>query len=143
MLDAPESEPPAASPLPRASAPPEVPAEVKEQEIIITLEGRRYRIRGMSKNLGFDALKVNVLASCGELMHVDTLDLYAHRSRKQFAADAARELRLEETLLRHDLGKVLLKLEELQEKQIAEATKPKEKTVKITDAQARRGAGAS
>ncbi len=135
LLDAPESEPPAASPLPRASAPPEVPAEVKEQEIIITLEGRRYRIRGMSKNLGFDALKVNILASCGELMHVDTLDLYAHRSRKQFAADAARELRLEETLLRHDLGKVLLKLEELQEKQIAEATKPKEKTVKITDAQ--------
>jgi hypothetical protein len=41
---------------------------------------------------------------------------------------------LEEKVLKHDLGKVLLKLEELQEKQIAEAMAPKAKS-EISDAQ--------
>jgi DNA primase catalytic core len=140
-LNKPEWEPPAsaealpsASPSPRPSAPPAVPAEIKEQGIVITVEDRRYRIRGMEKNLGFDALRVNLLASRGEALHVDTLDLYGARSRKQFITDAARELCLEEKVLKHDLGKVLLKLEELQEKQIAEAMAPKVKNP-ISDAQ--------
>jgi DNA primase catalytic core len=141
VLDAVEPEPPAsaealppASPSPRPSSPPAVPTEVKEQGIVITVEDRRYRIRGMEKNLGFDALRVNLLASRGEALHVDTLDLYGARSRKQFITDAARELCLEEKVLKHDLGKVLLKLEELQEKQIAEAMAPKVKNA-ISDAQ--------
>jgi DNA primase len=138
---APRPEPPAlaeaaiSSPAPRPSSSPDVPAEIKEQEIIITLEDRRYRIRGMSKNLGFDALKVNLLASRGEALHVDTLDLYGARSRRQFISDAARELCLDEKLLKHDLGRVLLKLEELQEKQITEAIKPQKKAVELSDGQ--------
>jgi DNA primase catalytic core len=133
-IDAPNLESPASSPSPRPSSLPAVPADVKEQEIIITLEDRRYRIRGMDRNLGFDSMKVNLLAARGEALHVDTLDLYGARSRKQFIAEAARELCIEEKTLKHDLGKVLLKLEELQEQQIAEATKPKAKHT-ITDAQ--------
>jgi DNA primase len=133
-IDAAESEPPASSPSPRPSSAPPVPAEVKEQEIIVTLQDRRYRIRGMDRNLGFDSMKVNLLAARGEALHVDTLDLYGARSRKQFISEAARELCIEEKTLKHDLGKVLLKLEELQERQIAEATKPKAKHT-ITDAQ--------
>ena len=78
-IDTPDAEPPLSSPSPRPSSAPAVPADVKEQEIIITLEDRRYRIRGMDRNLGFDSMKVNLLAVRGEALHVDTLDLYGAR----------------------------------------------------------------
>ena len=133
-IDSPDPEPPPSSPAPRPSSQPAVPADVKDQEIIITLEDRRYRIRGMDRNLGFDSMKINLLAARGEALHVDTLDLYGARSRKQFISEASRELCIEEKTLKCDLGKVLLKLEELQERQIAEATKPKAKHT-ITDEQ--------
>jgi len=51
------------------------------------LRSRRYRVRGLEKNLSYEVLKVNVLASSaafdgvggeirGESIHIDTLDLY-------------------------------------------------------------------
>ena len=47
--------------------------------------GRRYRIRGLAKNLAFDVMmKVNVLIDRGEAFHVDTLDLYSVRARNGF-----------------------------------------------------------
>jgi DNA-directed RNA polymerase specialized sigma24 family protein len=117
-------------PLPRESP----PAEVTAGEIVITLGDRRYRVRGLEKNLGFDAMKVNVLASRGDSFHVDTLDLYAARNRKLFISEVARELGAEENTIKTDLGRVLLKLEELQEAQVNEALKPKDKTPALTDA---------
>ena len=46
---------------------------------------RRYRVRGLAKNLSYELLKVNVLVSGktprGEsAFHVDTLDLYVRGS---------------------------------------------------------------
>jgi DNA primase len=122
----------AVPPLPRESP----PAEVSAGEIVITLGdqgGRRYRVRGLEKNLGFDAMKVNVLASRGDSFHVDTLDLYAARNRKLFISEVARELGADENTIKTDLGRVLLKLEELQEAQVNEALKPKDKTPAMSD----------
>ena len=109
-------------PLP-ATVLPEVPkseidAEITEEEVIINLGSRRYRIRGLNKNLSINQLKVNILASTGELIHVDTLDLYTAKNRGQFIKQAAIELEVEEVVIKKDLGKVLLKLESLQEEQI-------------------------
>ena len=59
----------------------DVPAEVRGEEIVITLGDRRYRVRGLGKNLSYDLLKMNLLASRGEGFHVDTLDLYSARQR--------------------------------------------------------------
>jgi DNA primase len=119
-------------PLPRESP----AAEVTAGEIVITLGdqgGRRYRVRGLEKNLGFDAMKVNVLASREDSFHVDTLDLYAARNRKLFISEVARELGADENTIKTDLGRVLLKLEELQEAQVNEALKPKDKTPAMSD----------
>src|SRR5208282_1004491 len=91
--------PSAVPPSPRESP----PAEVTGAEIIITLGDRRYRVRGLEKNLGFDALKVNVLASRGDSFHVDTLDLYAARNRKLFISETSRELGAEENTIKTDL----------------------------------------
>ena len=76
-----------ASPLP--PAPQEIDAEVSGDEVAIQLGHRRYRVRGLSKNLSFDQLKVNVLASTDNGMFVDTFDLYVARHRRQFIAQAA------------------------------------------------------
>jgi hypothetical protein len=46
--------------------------------------------------------------------HVDTLDLYHARSRRAYVKEAADELGASEDELRRDLGRVLLRLEQLQ-----------------------------
>ncbi len=113
-----------ASPLP-AMAPPESVAQVQGEEIVITLGDRRYRIRGLNKNLAFDVLmKVNVLVARGDAFHVDTLDLYSVRARTAFIMQAAVELQVKDDVIRHDLGQVLRQLEALQERTIEKTLEP-------------------
>ncbi len=110
------------SPLP--PAPQAVEAEHDGDEVVMILGHRRYRVRGLAKNLAFDQLKVNILASTDHGMYVDTFDLYVARHRRQFTAQAAIELGVEENTIKKDVGRVLLKLEELQDEQIARAMEP-------------------
>jgi DNA primase len=125
-----------ASPLP-APAAAQIEAQVREEEIVMVLGDRRYRIRGLAKNLAFDVLmKVNVLIDRGEAFHVDTLDLYSVRARSSFITQAAQELQVTEDVIRHDLGRVLRKLEELQERQIEKTLQPAEKPAMPEEEQA-------
>jgi DNA primase len=126
------SKPPPATPAPAAPATPSVPAEVSEQEVVIRLGDRRYRVRGLGKNLSYDVLRVNLLAARGGGFHVDTLDLYVARQRAAYVKPAAEEMRLDERVVKADLGKVLLKLEELQEKQIRRELEPGEERKVLT-----------
>jgi DNA primase catalytic core len=113
----------------------EVPAEIKGDEITIPQGDRRYRVRGLTKNMSYELLKVNVLvhrepgesaSSTNESgFHVDTLDLYSARQRTVFGKQASEELGVKEEVIRRDLGQVLLKLEELQEQQIRKVLEPK------------------
>lgn len=111
------------------------PAESKADEILVTLGDRRYRVRGLAKNMSFDCLRVNLLVSREEGFHVDTLDLYSARHRAAYVKEAAAELRASEETIKRDLGRVLLKLEELQEEQIRSALEPKPKEVPLSDAE--------
>lgn len=113
-----------ASPLP--SAPQDIEADVNGEEVTMQLGHRRYRVRGLSKNLAFDQMKVNVLVTTDHGMYVDTFDLYVARHRRQFVTQAAIELGVEEQTIKKDLGRVLLKLEELQDDQISQMLSPKE-----------------
>ena len=114
-----------ASPLPAVAAP-EIEAQVQGEEIVITLGDRRYRVRGLSKNLAFDVLlKVNVLVARGDDFHVDTLDLYSVRARSAFITQSAVELQVKDEVIRHDLGSVLRQLETLQERNIEKTLEPK------------------
>jgi len=70
-------------------------------------------------------LKINLLVSQGELVHVDTLDLYAARARGGFITQAANELRVREDLIKADLGRVLLQCEALQEQALRAALEVK------------------
>jgi len=125
-----------ASPVPEApSQAAEVPVERRENEVLLSLGDRRYRVRGLERNMSYDQLRVNVLVSLTgtDRYHVDTFNLYSARQRTAFLKQAASELELKEEALKRDLGKVLLKLEELQDEAIRRALEPEETTVSISD----------
>jgi len=126
------SDKPLASPLPPAPAT-DAPLQINGDEIVMTHGDRRYRVRGLAKNLSFDQMKVNVLASRGEQFHVDTIEMYAARQRVLFIKQAAEEMNVKEDVVKRDFGKLLLKLEELQDEQIRKTLEPKEQTVTLTD----------
>jgi DNA primase catalytic core len=133
----PESHSPLAADPPPLATPPatEIPTEVKPEEIVIRLGDRKYRVRGLAKNLSYEQLRVNVLAARAEAFHVDTFDLYAARQRALFIKQAAEELALKEDVIKKDLGTVLLKLEELQDEQIRRTLEPEEKAVVLSEAE--------
>jgi DNA primase len=123
---------PPAPTLPASPVPPgpaaDLPCTVTDAEILFTLgsgnDARRYRVRGLARSLGFEVLKVNLLVSRNDAFYVDTLDLYAARQRQSYLAHAAIELQVAEDILKADLGRVLLKLEALQEAAVREALTP-------------------
>jgi len=115
-------EPLPASPMPETAR--ELPMEIKDNEVTLALgEGagaRRYRVRGLAKNLAVDVLKVNLMVACGDAFHVDTLDLYSAKQRAAYIVQAAAETGCDERILKSDLGRVLLSLEQLQDDNITQ-----------------------
>jgi DNA primase catalytic core len=128
---------------PIAPALPEPKSLGSEREYAVTFGPRRYRVRGLEKNLAYDVLKVNVLASApaldaqGEAVHIDTLDLYQARARAAFVASAAVELGVSEEAIKGDIGKLLLALEVEQDKLITAAHAPKAASAVVIDESAR------
>jgi DNA primase len=113
------------------AAEPEV--HVNGDEITIPRGDRRYRIRGLQKNLSPEVMKVNVLVSRQHEFHVDTLDLQTDRQRVAFIKRAAEELGMQEDVIRKDVGQVFLALERLQSEQIRKALEPTKTEVELSD----------
>jgi DNA primase len=126
-----------ASPQPAAPGA-DVPVEQthgqNESDLVLLFGERRYRIRGWKKPLNPEALKINLLASRGERFHIDSFDLYNAKARAAFVKQAGFELGEAEDILKHDLGRVLLKLEELQTEQLKTAMAKDDKRVHLSDA---------
>jgi DNA primase len=126
---------PAAEALP-ALADPEPAAKTDAQQLVVAYGARRYRVRGWPKQLG-EALKVNILVTrtasgsdaghdaMPDAVHVDTLDLYQAKQRQAFAKLASIELSVEESVIQHDLGRLLMRLETLIDERAREAEQPK------------------
>jgi DNA primase len=111
----------------------EISTEIKEQEILFTIGARRWRVRGLAKNMSYDQLRINLMVSQGEFFHVDNLDLYSARHRATFIKQAANEVHLKEMTIKQELGKVIMKLEELQDEQIKQAVEPQKKRVTLSE----------
>jgi hypothetical protein len=126
------SRPPLAAPAssdPALSAPLSAAADpaahvVGEDDIRFARGGRAYRVRGLSRNLSAQSLKVTLRVSAGERLYLDTLDLYQARGRAAFAKGAAIELGVAEETLAGDLSALVLALEPLQEAAIRGALAP-------------------
>jgi DNA primase len=109
-----------------------VEAELSDHEVVIRLGDRRWRVRGLARNLSYETLKVNLLVAAGEHFHVDSLELYSSRQRRSFVKQAVAELQVKSEILSKDLGKVLMKLEEIQAERISKALEPEDAAPKMT-----------
>ncbi|MGE5581095.1 MAG: CHC2 zinc finger domain-containing protein [Bacillota bacterium] len=107
-------------------------AEVNESEIVITIADRVYRIRGLAKKPSSEVMKINLRVSHGDRLYIDTIDLYSAKHRNQFITGATKETGLAEDLLRADLAKLLLKLEEIQKELVNAGLPAKEKVYRMT-----------
>ncbi len=119
-----------ASPIPETK-PAVIDAQVTEQEVNLSFESRHYRVRGLQKNMSYEQLKINLRVTDDDAMHLDNLDLYSAKQRYSFGKQAAIELGVTDVLIKSDLAKILLKLEQLQETQIQEKLQPKSETVTL------------
>jgi len=105
-------------------------------ETVFMFEDRRWRIRGLGDNTTPGTMRVNVFVSREEVgFHVDVFDMYSSRHRTAFVKLAGIELGVEEAVLKRDLGRVLLALEQAQEALLAERRVPEAKPATMTDAE--------
>jgi len=109
----------------------DVSVEQRGEDVLLRFGDREYRVRGLQKNTSPEVLRVNlrvlgVNAHGDPALHVDTLELTSARQRMAFVKQAAEELGVQEDVIRHDLGRVLLKLEQMRDEQIAKVLAPKE-----------------
>ncbi len=102
-----QPEPP--PPVAMASAAP--PAANEVDELVIELDDRRYRIRGLDRNKGPEQLRVNLQVRRGDAFFVDSLDLYQARQRAGYERQAAIELGSREELIKRDLGVLVQRIE--------------------------------
>lgn len=108
---------------------------------LLVIDGREYRIGGLEKTLGTDGLKIALRVRVGQespggspRFHLDCLDLARDADRRRFIERAAEETGLHADLLKRDLGRLLLAVEQAQ----AELARPKETAapvVKLTESE--------
>jgi DNA primase len=129
--------PPAVAPnTPAASA-----LRVQGEHGFLELDGREYRVGGLEKTLGSDGLKVALRLRVGSegaggtpRFHLDSLDLMRDADRRRFVERAAEETGVSADLLKRDVGRLLLALEQAQ----AELARPAETAstvVRLTEAE--------
>lgn len=110
-------------------------SERAPDELQIILGERTWRVRGWKKNTSPDAMRVNLQVRRtgeGRGYHVDTLDVYAARSRAAYIKQASVELGLADETIKRDLGQVLLQLETLQDEFIRAQSQSTVKQVTLT-----------
>ncbi|MGA2436537.1 MAG: hypothetical protein ABSG25_14775, partial [Bryobacteraceae bacterium] len=108
---------------------PAMPAlEPRGDAWFLDVDGREYRVSGLEKTPGTDALKVALRLRVGgpsgsDRFHLDQVDLCRDVERRKFIERAAEETGLTADLLKRDVGRLLLAVEQAQ----AELAKPTEK----------------
>ena len=108
----------------------EKPVVIKQGEYhVLKLGSRAYRVGGLEKNGSLDVIKITLRVQYNDLFHLDNLDLTQDVHRRRFIERAHEETRLEKELIKRDLGKLLLALEETQTNRLTQ--KPESSGVKI------------
>ena len=123
----------AASPEPAAPKPATLEPALHGEEVVFPVGDRRYRVRGLGKNLSLGQLRVNVLVGRGESFHADHLDLHAARQRQSFVKQAAEELGVGEDVVKKDWASSCSRSRGFRRSRFAEAQKPKERVVPLSE----------
>jgi len=91
---------------------------------LLRLGQREYRVGGLDKNNSLEVLKIALRLRHGEDFHLDSFDMTRDGERRRFIERAAEETRLEKDLIKRDLGRLLLLLEQAQTARINAAMAP-------------------
>ena len=118
-------EPASVSSLAALQCVPETTSAAGVDPLDLVLGERRWKVRGLLKNLSYEKLQVLVRVEAADRVFVDAVDLVSSRQRKAYVHQAAVELGLEEEIVRKDLGKIHLALEPLQDELIRKELSPK------------------
>ena len=104
---------------------------------VLQLGGREYRIGGLDKNNSLEVMKVAVRLKHGEDFHLDSFDMARDGERRRFIERAAEETKLEKDLIKRDLGKLLLAMEQIQAERFVSAltTSSQQPTTELTPAE--------
>jgi hypothetical protein len=78
------------------------------------VDGREYRVGGLEKTLGTDALKIALRLKHADRFHLDALDLMKDAERRRFVERAAEETGLHADLLKRDIARLLFAAEQAQ-----------------------------
>jgi DNA primase catalytic core len=104
---------------PPAPAPATPTLEQRGDAWFLELDGREYRVAGLEKTLGTDALKIALRLRLGgpsgsDRFHLDQVDLCRDAERRRFIERAAEETGLTNDLLKRDVARLLLAVEQAQ-----------------------------
>jgi hypothetical protein len=120
------------SPTEKPAANEKIPAapttlEQRGEAWFLAIEQREYRVTGLEKTVGSDGLKIGLRVQMGERFHLDQVDLIRDVERRRFIERAAEETALSPDLLKRDLGRLLLAVEQAQ----VQLMKPAETTATV------------
>lgn len=104
-------------------------------EMSLCFGPRAYRVRGLARNLSYDQLRISLRVTQDPYFHLDSLDLCSARQRNAFIKAASTELGVTDSVIKTDLSRILLKLEERQDQNIQTALKPQVEEVELTSAE--------
>lgn len=111
-----------------------LPDLVRRGEYHTMRQGKRdYRIGGLDRNNSLEVMKVSLRINYGEHFHLDSFDMTRDSDRRRFIERAAEETGLERDLLKKDLGRLLLALEDAQYQRLTVAVEPADKQPLMTD----------
>jgi DNA primase len=110
-----EAEPRMRTPEPATSNHAAAPAAARDEGLVLSRDGVSYHARVHSLLLG--RLRATVKATKGEGFHVDTIDLYASRSRTEFAKRASKALAVDAQVIESALLALLVEAESAAETQ--------------------------
>jgi hypothetical protein len=114
----------AAAQVPGAPEPGVAPLAGADGPLTLSRDGVSYHARAYPASLG--RLRATVRAAKGDVFHVDTIDLYASRSRGEFARRAGKTLAVEADSVEAALLALLVNAEQKAEAESAEGERPKD-----------------
>jgi DNA primase catalytic core len=106
-------------------------------EVLWRVSNREYSVRGLERNTSGNVLHVTLrvmgVNRHGDVVqHTDALELNHARPRMAFCKMASDELNVKEDTLRKEVGKLMLKLEQLRNEMLTAALEPPEPTDTMT-----------
>jgi DNA primase catalytic core len=88
--------------------------EQRGEAWFLKIEHREYRVTGLEKTVASDGLKIGLRVQMNDRFHLDQIDLVRDAERRRFIERAAEETGLTADLLKRDMGRVLLAVEQAQ-----------------------------